>query len=231
MLKTVERSSNSKTGPIAVTYRAGKTSPYSSCPATCSLMPADQCGAVQLDEEYMQALLDAVPRRGLAWTYSHFPAEALPIPKAGKTVINASCDTMAAAVHAVELGRPAVYAAPLDTAGTWPKRMHGVQFVQCPADMADNFNCAQCGNGSPLCSRGDRDYVVVFLAHGTSKKKVGTDTKGGCYGSSGPVMIQWRKTGQTGHENEGQALRKFAAKLPPGSMIRHHVVGDMGALV
>jgi len=70
MLKTVERSSNSKTGPIAVTYRAGKTSPYSSCPATCSLMPADQCGAVQLDEEYMQALLDAVPRRGLAWTYS-----------------------------------------------------------------------------------------------------------------------------------------------------------------
>ena len=231
MLKTVTQSSNKKTGPIAVTYRAGKTSPYGTCPATCSLMPADQCGTVAIDPEYMAAVENAVPRRGIAWTYSHFPAEALPLPKPGKTVFNASCETVADAVRAVELGRPAVIAAGLDTAGSWPRRVHGVQFVRCPEEMAENFSCAQCGNGSPFCAGGERDFVVVFMAHGTSKKKVGAAERGGCYGSSGPVMIQWKAAQAKGLENDAEALVKFAATLPPGSMLRHHVVGDIGLAV
>ena len=33
-----------------------------------------------------------------------------------------------------------------------------------------------------MLARGDRGFVVVFIAHGTSKKKVGKEERGGCYG-------------------------------------------------
>jgi hypothetical protein len=74
-------------------------------------------------------LLAAVPRGGQAWTYSHFPAELLPVAAPGQTVINASCDTMAAAVAAVEIGRPAVVAAPAGTEWAGGVEYQGVQFV------------------------------------------------------------------------------------------------------
>ncbi len=176
MLKTVAISSNKKTGPIAVTYRAGEHQTFGTCPKTCALHPKSETGAAMLDDEYLQAVIDAVPRNGQAWTYSHFAADALPLPAEGKTVINASCDTTAEAVRAYSLGRPAVYAAPADTADTWPRKIHGVTFARCPAELAESFTCADCGGGSPLCARGERDFVVVFVAHGTGKKR-GENTK------------------------------------------------------
>jgi hypothetical protein len=60
-----------------------------------------------------------------------------------------------------------------------------------------------CGNGRPLCARPERDYVVVFVAHGTSKKRVGTGT-GGCYGSSGPVAIQWHAAKDKGAADDAK---------------------------
>lgn len=225
MLKTVAISSNKKTGPIAVTYRSGEHQTFGTCPKTCALHPKSETGAASMDDEYLRAVLDAVPRGGQAWTYSHFAADALPLPVPGKTVINASCDTASEAVRAYSLGRPAVYAAPMGTA--WPQRIAGVQFVRCPAELSDTFTCQQCGNGRPLCARADRDYVVVFVAHGTGKKRVGTGD-GGCYAASGPTAIQWHKTRSTGASNDAEALRAFARSLPPGSMLRHHVAGDVG---
>lgn len=171
MLKTVPISSNRKTGPIAVTYRAGMHETYSTCPTTCALHPKSATGATLIDREYFDALRVAVPKRGVAWTYSHFDAALLPVPAKGETVINASCDTVAQALRAVSLGRPATYAAPADTAQQWPQRVEGVRFVRCPAELADKFTCDQCGGGRPLCARGERDYVVVFVAHGTAPKK------------------------------------------------------------
>ena len=112
MLKTVQMSSNKKTGPIAVTYRAGGRDTFSTCPKSCELHPRPEAGATTIDGDYLAALLAAVPRGGQAWTYSHFPAELLPAATPGQTVINASCDTMAAAVAAVKIGRPAVVVAP-----------------------------------------------------------------------------------------------------------------------
>jgi len=215
MLKTVAVSSNKKTGPIAVTYRAGEHQTFSTCPKTCALHPKSETGAASIDDEYLRAVMDAVPRGGQAWTYS------------GKTVINASCDTASEAVRAYSLGRPAVYAAPLTSADQWPQRIAGVQFVRCPAELSDTFTCQQCGNGRPLCARADRDYVVVFVAHGTGKKRVGTGD-GGCYAASGPTAIQWHKTRSSGAPNDAEALRAFARSLPPGSMLRHHVAGDVG---
>jgi len=122
MLKTVRISANSKTGPIAVTYRSGEHETYGTCPTSCSLHPKSETGTSQIDSDYLQAVFDSVPRGGQAWTYSHFAAEALPLPQPNKTVINASCDTTAEAVRAVELGRPAVYAAPLESADQWPRK-------------------------------------------------------------------------------------------------------------
>lgn len=226
MLKTVAVSANKKTGPIAVTYRAGVRDTYGTCPKTCQLNPAPNAGADKIDHEYLDALLKAVPRNGKAWTYSHFPAKDLPVAKPGQTVINASCDTMAEAVDAVALGRPAVVAAPLGT--QWPVVHEGVRFVQCPAELADNFTCAQCGGGVPLCARADRDYVIVFVAHGTGAKKVGHDCAGGCYAAQGPTAIQWHGTRRAGTPEDSRALVQFARALPPGSLLRHHVAGDIG---
>ena len=45
MLKTVTQSANRKTGPIAVTYRAGAHNVFATCPATCALNPQGQHAA------------------------------------------------------------------------------------------------------------------------------------------------------------------------------------------
>lgn len=226
MLKTIAVTANRKTGPIAVTYRSGTHETYGTCPKSCALHPKSETGSDLIDAEYLAAVLDAVPRRGVAWTYSHFPAAKIPKAKKGQTVINASCDNVHEAVDAVaRLKRPAVLAAPAGT--VWPQTVNGVRFYRCPAELAENFTCAQCGNGSPLCARPDRRDVVVFMAHGTGAKKVGTGT-GGCYAASGPTAIAWHGTRKKGQDNDAQALRTFAKSLPPGSMLRHHVAGDIG---
>lgn len=227
MLKTVAVSANKKTGPIAVTYRSGEHETYGTCPKTCGLHPKSETGTTLIDQEYLSAVVDAVPRNGKAWTYSHFDAENLPKPTIGKTVINASCDSVAEALRARAIGVPAVMAAPKDTENQWPQMIEGVRFARCPAELSDTFTCHQCGKGDPLCARGERDYVVVFVAHGTGAKRVGTG-EGGCYAASGPTAIQWHGTKKTGKANDPEALRAFARSLPPGSFLRHHVAGDVG---
>ncbi len=225
MLKTVRTSANKKTGPVAITYRAGSHEVFGTCPKSCPLNPKSH-GADLIDREYLAAVRQAVPPRGQAWTYSHFPAELLPIPTKGETVINASCDTIPEALAAVAAGRPAVVAAPSGT--VWPYTVDGVRFVQCPAELADNFSCDQCGGGRPLCARGDRNYVVVFVAHGSGARLVGTDQAGGCYGAIGPVRLHWEKTRTGGNQDDAAELLRFARSLPPRSLLRHHVVGDIG---
>ncbi len=227
MLKTVPVSSNRKTGPIAVTYRSGTHETYGTCPKSCALHPKNETGSAEIDAEYLQALLKAVPRRGKAWTYSHFPAAMLPKAGPGETVINASCDTVDEALAAVSIGRPAVIAVPSDTSDSWPRVVEGTRFYRCPAELSDSFTCKDCGNGSPLCARPDRREVIVFVAHGTGAKKVGTG-RGGCYAASGPVALQWHGTRKAGAPNDAQAVEAFAKSLPPGSFLRHHVAGDAG---
>jgi len=227
MLKTVAVSSNKKTGPIAVTYRAGRSDVFGTCPKTCKLNPRPDCGSAGVDRAYMRAVYDAVPRGGLAWTYSHYDFKTLPKPAPGKTTINASADTVAAAVRAFRAGSPVCYTAPEGDAGLFPAVIKGIKFVRCPAELSKTFTCADCGNGQPLCARGNRPYVIVFTAHGPQKKRVGTGT-GGCYGTSGPVAIAWHGTKKTGAQNDAAALATFAAGLRRGSLLRHHVLGDLG---
>lgn len=228
MLKTVQKSANKKTGPIAVTYRAGEHSVFGTCPASCALNPKGSQSASLIDPEYLAAVRESVPPGGKAWTYSHFPAELLPAPAAGETVINASCDTVPQAIAAVRAGRPATLAAPAGSADNWPTKIDGVRFIRCPAELSDRVACDNCGGKTPLCARGDRQYVIVFVAHGSAAKLVGAEQSGGCYGTSGPVALQWKRTSTDGAPDDAAALRRFAAGLPVGSFLRHHVVGDVG---
>ena len=100
MLRTVEISRAKKTKGIAVTYRAGRGDKFGTCPPSCSLNDSGK-GAKEIDWPYFDALLDAVPRKGVAFTYTHFDwrdwfrkqKRGIDYPK-GKTVINFSADNL-----------------------------------------------------------------------------------------------------------------------------------------
>jgi hypothetical protein len=235
MLKTVSASRSAKTAGCAVTYRAGAGNRFGTCPATCALNPTGK-GAGAVDTEYLAALLDAVPRRGVAFTYSHFPfAEWAGELRAGRTVINYSADDLDAADTAHAAGVPAVTVmspAAWGDSGRNAATPAGVPVVRCPAEMAKGFSCSDCGNGEPLCSRLGRNFVIGFTAHGPGKRAAaaGSDDPGGCYADAGNCRIHWTATAQAGQdESDSQAVRKFARRLPPGSILRHHVAGDIGA--
>lgn len=228
MLKTIAVSGNKKTGPIAVTYRSGMHQTYATCPKTCNLHPRSETGAADIDQEYLDAIYNAVPRKGKAWTYSHFHFSKLPKPQANKTVINASCDTIEDAIEAANAGHPAVYAAPQGTEDKWPAKINNVKLLRCPAELSDDFDCNRCGDGEPLCARGDRTFVVVFVAHGIGAKRVGTDKAGGCYAANGPTAIHWANSKKKNDGNDSKNILEFAKSLPMGSYLRHHVAGDIG---
>lgn len=239
MLKTIKKSANKKLGGIAATYRSGVDSVYGSCPKTCPLMPIKErdTGAVEIDQEYLQAVLDAVPEGGVSWTYTHFSPEDLPRPEWGKTCINISTDGLGNAYLSYRSGNPTVVVIPEDDPQVSQKVIRlqtgensAIRVVRCPAEYSPKITCSNCGGDEPLCARQSRDFIIRFTAHGSSKKKVATGD-GGCYGSSGPVALQWRKTmdntrGQS--LSDATLLRDWVKTLPYGTFLRHHVVGDLG---
>ena len=247
MLKTVEMSRATKTKGVAVTYRAGTGEKYGTCPADCKMNCSGK-GAEKIDVDYLDALLDAVPRKGVSFTYSHFPwhkwANKL---AAGKTVINYSTESMTSAaaasravptvvvVKADDWGDGKTLRAPLfgrtDSRGNFVQS-DSVKVVRCPAEYRDGFSCRDCGNGAPLCARLDRDYIVGFTAHGPSKRKAADPTqRGGCYADAGNCRIWLDQTANSEQpdETDAEKVRRFAKSLPPRSIIRHHVAGDIGA--
>ena len=246
MLKTVDYSRATKTRGIAVTYRAGSGEKYATCPASCKMNCSGK-GAEQIDADYLDALLDAVPRRGVSFTYSHFPWHQWADKLAdGKTVINYSTESLtsaAAASRAVptvvvvsesDWGESKTMRAPLfgrtNSRGDFVQS-GSVKVVRCPAEYREGFSCADCGNGEPLCARRDRDYIIGFSAHGPSKKKAADpETRGGCYADAGNCRIWWDDTANGQQcETDAEKVKRFAQSLPPGSIVRHHVAGDIGA--
>ena len=238
MLNTIEVSKNRKTGNCAQTYRAGAGNMLASCPATCSLNPDPERSTSEVDPDYLNALLQAVPKRGVSFTYSHFPfdkwikqfKDQLATGKP-TTVINFSAETLdQAALSAKKV--PTVVALPAEKVvhpKTWAH--NETRFVVCPATYSDDVTCEGCGGGVPLCARPERDYVIVFPAHSSSKKLVGSDKKGGCYGYSGLTRLHWNQlTKKTQDVSDGHKLKKWVKTLKPGRVLRHHVVGDIGII-
>lgn len=242
MLRTVETSRAKKTKGIAVTYRAGRGDKFGTCPPSCSLNDSGK-GAKEIDWQYFDALLDAVPRKGVSFTYTHFDwldwSRKL---KRGKTVINYSADNLkdaaiaAGAVPTVTVvdeaqwhGRKS-FAVELEieyARDDIPNEKHTV--VRCPAEYRD-ISCAQCGDGEPFCARLNRKFIIGFTAHGPNKRKAADNTaQGGCYAAQGNCRIWWDDTANGEQsETDGEKLKRFVSGLPPRSVIRHHVAGDIG---
>ena len=184
MLKTVETSRAEKTNGIAVTYRAGNGEKYATCPASCKMNCSGK-GAQEIDADYFDALLDAVPNKGQSFTYTHFSwnkwADKL---KPGKTVVNFSADTLVSAA-AASRAVPTVVVLPESewengkkTSAPLFGRTNNrgdlivsdrVPVVRCPAEYRDGFSCRDCGNGDPLCARLDRNFIIGFTAHGAKR--------------------------------------------------------------
>jgi hypothetical protein len=239
MLKTISISSNRKLGGCAATYRSGSTNVYGTCPDSCPLKPVHGEGSRRIDVEYLKAVQDAVPQGGVSWTYTHFTDDGslshFLTHRPNTTVINVSADSIEQAADIYLEGFPTVVAVPADQDAKVDVLETGsgdrVRFVRCPAEYNEKVTCRNCGSGSPLCARRNRNYVIKFTAHGTQAKKVGAEEKGGCYGSSGPVAIQWKNTMKaslTTNRSDAEILTDWVQTLPYGTFLRHHVVGDLG---
>jgi len=81
-----------------------------------------------------------------------------------------------------------------------------------------------------LCARAARDYGIVFTSHGPGKRKASNpEIPGGCYGGHGNVAIHWRNLARREQvELDSDKVTRFAKSLAPRSILRHHVVGDIG---
>lgn len=237
MLKLVEHSTNKKLGDIASTYRAGGENVFSTCPNTCPLKPEHSQGSAEIDRDYLEAVLLAVPKQGVSWTYTHFSYKQIPKPNPNgqETVINISTDTLVGAYTAIQEGYPTVMVAPSDDDSRVYEYL-GIRSVRCPAEYLDHITCSNCGGkDGPLCARPFRDYVVRFTAHGTSYKKINEryyegKENGGCYGNGGPVHLQWKKTLNQlpNGKDDGETLLDWVNQLAPGTLLRNHVLGDLG---
>jgi len=230
MLKTVETSRAQKTKGLAVTYRAGSKEKFSTCPATCELNPSG-CGATAVDLEYLDALSNAVPTKGIAFTYSHFaPRYWMHKNGPGKTVINFSAKTPRMATYVGNAVPTVVTVPPEFWADRKTVETENARFVRCPAEYLPQFGCAQCGNGDPLCARLERDFVIGFTAHGVHKKKAANPgDPGGCYASGGNVLLHWEATAdQAQDESDADKVTRFAKSLAPRTILRHHIAGDIG---
>lgn len=235
MLKAIYPTQALKLGVIAATYRAGNESIFSTCPATCSLLPKPLEGTHKVDIPYLQTELQAVPRNGLAWSYTHFHPKDIPkYDYPIQSTLNFSTDHIADAISFAQQKLPTVYAAPT-TDTEWPRRIQNIHFIRCPAELHKKITCQTCGGGKPLCAR-KRDYVIVFVGHGTTKNHVGTDKPGGCYAATGNCLMQWNSTkngtGPTTWDetHDLERLLAWTTALPKGTLLRHRISGDLGVI-
>ncbi len=234
VLKTTRISANRKTGPIAVTNRSGKQNIFGTCPDSCKLMLPGYEGSDRVDTEYLHDLRKAVPKRGKAWTYTHSIAyrRRFRPSREGETCINSSCDTIDDIKEAQYNGHPSVTVIPDKSKHAHIRKLReeGISVGICPAQVKEGVTCSTCGNGTPWCSMHDRHFTVGFISHGPGTNAASDcEKKGGCYAAYNFTRIHWNKLAQTEEQEQtdGEQLRKFAKTLPPGSLLRHHVVGDM----
>ena len=232
MLKTVQKSKANKTAGLAVTYRSGTENIFGTCPSTCPLNPTDTQVTDTIDIKYLNAVLKAIPRKGKAFTYTHYKIEDIKDKLLLRKIkydldtatINRSTDTIEQAVNIYNKQIPTT----VTLADTSNKKKSftykGIKFVRCIAEYNKKFSCINC----QWCSVKHRTFIVVFYAHGSKKKLVGTDTKGGCYGANGHVRLHWENTKNTDTKNEIETLNNFTKQLSTGTLLRHHIVGDIG---
>lgn len=123
----------------------------------------------------LRAIGDAcLDRRLVAWTYTHKRDYQTIVANRGGMTVNLSADNLQDADSLAGKGLPVVVVLSSDfEEKKATKTPAGRLVVVCPAARKGlDVTCQSCGNGSPLCARADRDYIVGFPAHGTAKKTV-----------------------------------------------------------
>ena len=234
MLNCVESSRAKKTAGNAVTYRASEGEMYGTCPDTCSFKPI-VTETTEIDRDYEYAVRRAVPRKGQAFLFTHFHPDQWGEPNGpGKTVFNHSADSLESAAYHTAMGVASAAVVPVDY---WEDRssdkviqVGDVRGVRCPEETR-GIGCRDCGDGNPLCARFDRDYFIVFTAHGAAKRAAGDpDVKGGCYAGGGNCAIHWRGLSQReqSDETDAEKVTRFVAGLAPHTIVRPHIAGDLG---
>ena len=248
MLKTVKKSQAIKTTDCAVTYRSGKNDVFGTCPKICPLNPNETVSTGQIDWNYLDAVLNAKVRGGRSWTYTHFKFEDISLKQNRNfhfnylyrirdskqhTTVNRSTDNVNDAVAVHNKGYPTTV-----TLSDKNVRKHFVhkeiKFVRCPSEYNKKVGCINCD----LCARKDRNFIIVFHAHGSKKDLVGNEEQGGCYGTFGRVRLQWEHTRKnvsqlqqkivSQSQQDINTLNNFVQELPYGTVLRHHIVGDIG---
>jgi hypothetical protein len=227
-MNTVDISKAKKIFGCGGTYRGGYAR-FGSCPVTCPALPAAavDTAAWAIDERYTLEVVRSKPRRGHAWTFSHF-AVSLWREVMGRTtgtVINHSAINAPAAAASTRSGVPAVTTV---SASFWQgrksRKVDGVTVVRCPEETGHVRGCGDCGGGAgPLCAIRDRRFIVGFTWHG------GGASDRICYGNYWRTARAWDFGLSTG-EDDSDCLREWFSTMPSNAYIRHHVVGDLGLI-
>lgn len=239
MLHTIKSSRADKTQGMAVTYRAGSGNKFGTCPTSCELMHDGNSGTDAIDEEYYRAIRYSVPKQGVAWTYTHFAPSDFPEDVKLKSdkptcTLNFSRPSVYNAAHLQAAGFNTVTVVPPDYWDDKPTHKHvkvdtgctsfsggEVRGVRCPHEYNKDVSCRTCGAGTPLCAREDRDYFVIFTGHGSKKDK--------CYAGQGHCNIWWQRLSEGSSDiSDAEAHKAFVKSLPPRTMLRPHIAGDMG---
>lgn len=240
MLHTIPLSRAPKTFGIGVTYRSGGQGQYSTCPNSCELKPAEATGADEIDRDYEAAVREAVPAFGLAFLFTHYHPRSWAVQNLDKmTVFNWSAPCIEKAVFMTAAGTASVAVVPKDfwkhTGSPRSVTVNGVKCVRCPQEYDERINCGNCGDGEPFCARWLRKFAVIFTGHGPGAKLAGDPNKrGGCYAGFGKCALWWkrladraRRIGSHGRIDAVE-VKSFARSLPRGTILRHHIAGDLG---
>ena len=234
MIRTVKNSRADKTEGLAITYRAGKESRFGTCPTNCGLNPNKKASTEKIDIDYLKAVLDAVPKFGSSFTYTHFnlddiDSELLEQIKTDKkkTVFNISVDSIEDAVETFKKGYDVAVTLPYTDKPKKSFKKDGINFVRCINEYDKRYNCLNC----QWCNTKKRKFVVVFHAHGCKKKEFL------CYADNYYTRMVWEGTrnlsvGKANNtiqnkKTDGEILKEFTKELY-FKKIRHHIAGDIG---
>ena len=228
-LKFNSRSRNAKVGGIATTTRSGNyPNVFGTCPDDCPLNQSEFKGTPEIDKDYALALSNAVPYNGISWTYTHFNwsqwFKDFNFNKSSKTVLNFSAKSWAEALDSFQNKIPTVFN--IVNPSKWVKIKRKIVAVWCPAEYNEKINCSNCGGRKgPLCARPNRSFIILFKQK--KWKKIP------CYAYNGMVRSQWIKTAKEAthcRDKDSKLLLGWIKSLPIGSMVRHHIAGDIGKI-
>ena len=125
-----------------------------------------------IDVDAMHKLIDANRgKRGFTYTHKPLNAENSAIIKESNNqgfTVNVSANNLAQADDYKALNVAPVVAIIGENLPKTFKTNAGNRVVTCPAQTNSKTSCETCG----LCQRAQRDYIIGFIAHGTSKKRL-----------------------------------------------------------